>query len=173
MKLPLAFALVLVACAVPAVASVSGNFFSQLTAEERAAAGLDVLTEPQRAVLNLHADRWAADRSESLVRAARERAVAEVRAQLEHARRSEPGFDLAEPGTEPIRTRIVGDFSGWETGSTFRMENDQVWAVDGLVGRYTVTPRRAPRVDLKPDVAGVWHLHLVSESRAVRVKRLR
>lgn len=173
MKLHPVLAFILLAGTAPALASVRGDFVSNLTPAQRSAAGLDALSEPQLAALNLLAGRWAEMKCEPFVRDARERAVAEVRAQHAQAADRGPGFDLAEPGTEPIRTKIVGEFSGWETGSTFRMENSQVWAVEGFVARYEVSPRRSPRVDLKPDEAGVWHLHLVSEARAVRVKRLK
>jgi uncharacterized protein len=103
--LPLLCAVVL---APVAFASVSGNFVSNLSENERRVAGVDQLTEEQRAALNFLSDRWVELRSESFIRAEVARAVAEVRANLPAGKQ-----DAAAP-TDPIRKSLHGQ---WESAN--------------------------------------------------------
>ena len=162
--LPLVFA---IGSAAALSASVTGDFYSLLTEAERRTAGIDRLSEEQRAALNVLANRWVEQKAESAIHDARQRAIAEVRAELSAEAPATP------TAAEPVRTRLVGEFRGWETGTVFALANGESWAVDGPVAPRTFSARRSPVVELRPDAAGEWWLHLRSENAAVRVKRVR
>jgi hypothetical protein len=71
---------------------------------------------------------------------------------------------------EGIRTRIVGEFRGWDGNTVFRLENGQVWK-QRLPGQW-YHRANAPEVELSKNMMGFWMLRVVSADRAVGVTRV-
>jgi hypothetical protein len=69
-----------------------------------------------------------------------------------------------------IRTRIVGEFFGWDGDTLFRLENGQVWK-QRLPGQWYYRAN-APEVELSKNFMGYWMLRVVSADRAVGVTRI-
>lgn len=114
-----------------------------------------------------------AGQAEHQVARAREKAVAEVRAQVKAEEAKKVGFEAKAAPAEGFRTRIVGPFRGWSKGTVFPLENGQSWAVDGgSVEARHFTLRESPEVELKPAGFGSWKLYLLPEGLWVRVKRV-
>lgn len=148
------------------------GFWAALTPEQRAAAGIEHLTPAQRAALDALAERFVEAQTIHEVTAARERTRAEVKATLEAEKKARIGFEPGPTDLDAIRTRIMGEFRGWEKGTVFRLENGQIWAVaDNEIRAFAL--RRDPDVEIRPAAFGTWKLHLLPEGLWVRVKRVK
>lgn len=154
-----------------AAASVTGDFYDNLTPEQRRVAGVADLTPEQRAALSALADRWAAAKAEPAVAAASARAAAEVRAKVAEEERRQLGLERPPPADTVIRTRIRGAFRGWGKGTVFRLENGQSWAVADNDSR-AFPKRENPEVEIRPGGFGTWKLAVLPEGLWVRVKRV-
>ena len=71
---------------------------------------------------------------------------------------------------EGVRTRIVGEFRGWDGHTLFRLENGQVWK-QRLPGQWHYRASD-PEVELSKNSMGYWMLRVVSADRAVGVTRI-
>jgi hypothetical protein len=159
------------ALGVSAPASVTGNFYGNLTPAQRSAAGIADLTPEQQAALSALADRWAAEKAEPAVAAASARAAAEVRAKVAEEERRQLGLERPPPADTVIRSRLAGPFRGWGKGTVFRLENGQSWVVTDNDLR--AFPRRDnPEVEIRPGGFGTWKLAILPEGLWVRVKRV-
>lgn len=167
-RLPLLLALGL-AAGLPA--SVTERFYEHLTPEQRRAAGIENLTQPQRAALSALADEWVQAKAEPAIMAARAKAVAEVREEAKAEKKKKLGFVDAPSPEDVIRTRIAGPFRGWSKGTIFRLDNGQTWVVEDNDSRY-FPKREAAEVEIRPSSFGTWKLYLLPEGLWVRVKRV-
>jgi hypothetical protein len=69
-----------------------------------------------------------------------------------------------------IRTRIAGEFHGWDGDTLFRLENGQVWK-QRLRGQWSYRAI-APEVELSKNLMGYWMLRVLDADRAVGVTRV-
>lgn len=69
-----------------------------------------------------------------------------------------------------IRSRIVGEFRGWNGDTVFRLQNGQTWQ-QRIGGRWF---HRAtdPEVEVRRNMLGYWELRVVDADRSVGVKPL-
>jgi hypothetical protein len=140
------------------------RFTDRLTAEERKAAGLGLLTPEQLAVLDALVRR---DR-ESGEKRVREEVTREVKAQAKvEAQKEEDERQLAETR---VLSRIVGRYDGWEGSTVFKLENGQVWRQASPDVHY-VKSVESPAV-LIEKVYGGWRLYDQNGGwvRVVRIK---
>lgn len=72
---------------------------------------------------------------------------------------------------EGIRSRIIGEFLGWDGDTLFRLENGQVWK-QRLPG---IWHHRAtgPEVEVSKNFMGYWMLRVVDADRAIGVTRIK
>lgn len=161
------FVSLLLAGSIAAVASPTARFYDQLSPEAKRAAGIEELSPQQQAALSLLADEWVTTKAQSAINAARDRAVAEVRAE----KKSRVGFPDQPTAADAIRSRLQGTFRGWSRGTVFRLENGQVWVVDGPDSRH-FSARENVEVEIQPAAFGTWKLHVMPEGLWVRVKRM-
>ena len=124
-----------------------------MTAEEFSATGLQRLTPSELEALNRWLLRYTATEASEL-RQHGELVTEEVR-KVEQA---------------GIRTRIVGEFRGWDGDTLFRLENGQVWK-QRLPGQLHYRAN-APEVELRKNFMGYWMLHVLEADRAVGVTRV-
>lgn len=124
-----------------------------LTPEEFKAAGLDKLTPEEIDALN----RWL---------------VTYTAKDAPEVRRVDPVVkaEARKVEAEGIRTRIVGEFKGWEGNTVFRLENGQIWK-QRLPGRWYYRAE-SPEVELRKNLMGYWVMEVVAENHAIGVTRL-
>jgi len=158
------------------IAFATDGFWSQLTPEERAAAGLTTLTAEQRAALDRLADRHAKEGVRQAVTVAsaqvREEAKAELAKEIEKRDEARVGRALEEIVPTTVRTRIAGQFKGWNGKTLFRLENGQVWVQADHSDTYWVSPQPGPEVEVRQAGFGGWKLFVLPNERWVRVKRV-
>ena len=104
------------------------------------------------------------------------RAEAEAAAKARDKRPDEPSLlarakVLLTPGTEieytTVESRIVGEFQGWQRGTTFKLENGQRWQVTD--GDEYVHPRMtAPAAKIVPGMLGSFWLVVDGATRKVK-----
>ena len=152
-------------------ASVTEKFYEHLTPEQRRAAGIENLTEEQRAALSALADQWVQAKAEPAISAARAKAVAEVREEAKAEKKKKLGFSDTPTADDVIRSRISGPFRGWGKGTLFRLENGQSWVVEDSDSRF-FPKRDGAEVEIRPAAFGTWKLYLLPEGLWVRVKRV-
>lgn len=148
------------------VAGVQAAGFSSL--EERMsdsefrAAGLDRLSAQELAQLN----QWLRDQWPDGLPAAAAPAPSSAPAQDTRGLHSS-----SESG--PIVSRIDGTFTGWRTGTVFRLENGMVWETIGSIHPFSVSAIENPSVTISPAFMGSWLLKVDGFNTPVRVRRVR
>ncbi|EAQ96410.1 hypothetical protein [Congregibacter litoralis] len=70
-----------------------------------------------------------------------------------------------------VRSRIVGDFSGWTGKTIFRLENGQVWK-QRLSGRYPYRGPANPEVIINKNWAGFFKMTLVDVDKSIGVTQV-
>jgi hypothetical protein len=124
-----------------------------MTADEFSAAGLERLSPTELEALNRWLLRYTA-RQASELRQHNELITEEIR----------------KVEQEGVRTRIVGEFRGWDGDTVFRLENGQVWK-QRLPGNLHYRAS-APEVELSKNFMGYWMLRVLEADRAVGVTRI-
>jgi hypothetical protein len=71
-----------------------------------------------------------------------------------------------------IRSRLVGDFDGWDGKTLFTLENGQVWK-QRLSGRYRYDGPAEPMVVIDRNALGFYRLTMQDGGRSVGVTRVR
>jgi len=76
-----------------------------------------------------------------------------------------------EDNNVEVRSRIVGDFSGWSGRTVFRLANGQVWVQVDSSDRYWTPTVTNQEVVIRPSKIGGWKLYLGENGAWVRVRR--
>lgn len=124
-----------------------------MTPEEFEAAGLDKLSPAEIEALNRWVVRYTAHEAPEVRRQ-------DVVVKAEAAKADEAGF----------KTRIAGEFSGWDGDTIFRLQNGQIWK-QRLEGRWHYRAD-SPEVELRKNLMGFWVLKVVETDKSIGVKRL-
>lgn len=79
----------------------------------------------------------------------------------------------ANPGaSEPLESRLVGEFRGWRRGTVFELENGQRWQhVEGE--DYVTPPMAPPRVKITPGAFGTFWMKIEGVNAHVKVKPIK
>lgn len=126
----------------------------RLTAEQMRATGLDQLSAAQLALLN------------SLLNQERAEALGEARA----AERAVAAREAAA-AREPIESRILGRFGGWQRGTLLSFENGQQWRV--TEGELNIRAVESPRASVRPGMTGAWYLRVEGQTPVAKVTRVK
>lgn len=170
-----------------------GDFTTTLSAEERAAAGLEKLTPAELARLKALVERYKSGEVEVVQREAQQKvaaveqeaatkvAAAEAKAKeavVEEDKR-EPGWlkalvTLQRASDKPdaqaaLESKFATEFRGWRGNTVFTLENGQRWQVDGTE-EYVTPPQPAPKVRIKPGVFGTYWMEIEGVRPKVKVK---
>jgi hypothetical protein len=130
----------------------------RMTPEEFKAAGLDKLSPEELANLNAFLGRYNAKRVEEVKRA-EQNAVA--------------GFGgHTTPNNEPIVSRLIGRFDGWDGKTVFRLENGQIWQ-QSESGELAGVHMDAPMITIRPSFSGAWWLTAEGRKSQIKVKRIK
>lgn len=129
-----------------------------MSTTEQSQTGIDQLSPEQTAALNAWFERYL-----------REDAPAPAEAPAQTA--STIVTQSADRAVEIIRSRITGEFSGWEGNTRFVLENGQVWE-QRRPGRHRVR-LTAPEVTIQRNRFNAWELELVEDGASIGVRRVR
>jgi hypothetical protein len=150
---PLAGLALLLTGATSVAADESFPGFQRLMSEEEfRQSGLQKLSEQELDALNQWLIRYTAGEAEVLKETS------------EAVREAEKNYE--------VESTIVGEFSGWDGETIFRLANGQVWQ-QRLSGRYPYRGPANPAVRISKNWAGFYKLTLIEEDRSVGVTRLR
>lgn len=156
--------LVLLSLALPFPLFAQQQFASleeQMTGEEFRAAGLEKLSPDELATLN----DWIRARSLATLDAPRYTTTGS----LSSGSAEKP--DIEKMPREPIVTRIVGPFSGWDGQTVFKLENGMIWAQADKNKFYT-QEMQSPTVTIEPALFGAWKLTVEGSNEDCRVERI-
>ena len=157
-------ALMLVVVSISAIAQTSTvPLEKRLTTEQMQATGLNTLSAKQLALLN----QLLQEQTSQAVAVAVEKNTEEVKA-------SAPVAPMAVPvlSNEPFKSRIIGTFGGWQTGTVFTLENGQLWQVNKGNAKLP-KPLNDPAVDVKISLVGKWYFELSEDLPRAMVTRIK
>lgn len=135
----------------------------RLTTEQMQATGLNTLSAKQLALLN----QLLQEQTTQAIEVAVEKNTAEVKA-------STPVAPMAVPvlSNEPFKSRIIGSFGGWQTGTVFTLENGQQWQVNKGNAKLP-KPLNDPTVDVKISLVGKWYFEFNEDLPRAMVTRIK
>jgi len=155
---PLLFA-ILIACTLPAFAQQ--GIEQQMTPEEFKAAGLDKLSADELSRLNAWLNRTI---STETVKAA-----TEAKKKVEDDNRGFFNFG----STEPVVSKMTGEFRGFARGREYTLENGHVWKQidDASLAGVRLS---APEVRITPSLVGnTWYLAVTGYNTRAKVQRIK
>lgn len=120
-----------------------------MTAEEFAASGIGRLSEEEVAAINQWLVRYTAQDAAEVAR--NSEAVEEVR-------------------NAAIRSRIDGQFNGWNGPTRFHLQNGQIWQTNSeRVYRYSAVD---PEVEITRNWMGIYRMRIVDTDQSIQVRRV-
>jgi hypothetical protein len=152
------------------------KFTDRLSAEEKKAMGLELLSPEQVAALNAAVQR---DRQQGAVQVReqtkaelREEVKAQVKAEVKQQAKAEVRTELQKQREAETRvlSRVLGKYSGWDGATQFKLENGQIWRQAEPAVFYTKPVENAAVLIEK--VYGGWRLYDQGGGwvRVVRIK---
>jgi hypothetical protein len=147
---------------------LAANGFSsleeQMTGKEFKAAGLEKLSPQELAALN----DWI--RSHSLGSLAVAKTTSPVVTASEDIdRRGLPSDDGEDDS--PIESRIIGNFSGWDGQTVFKLENGMIWVQDDK-DKFHIKEVRNPAVTIEQGLFNSWKLSIEGHKDDCKVRRI-
>lgn len=153
-----------------AAAADAPSLEERMTADEFRETGLDTLTPAQRAALDAWLERKGCSATSAATALAAPSDNGATAAPIADTRGLRP---TALDEESDITSRVLGRFTGWESGAVFELENGQVWrSVDGGSSLRGVN-LRDPRVTIRKGLMGGWRLKVEGYNASVRVERVR
>lgn len=159
---PIAFALLaaLAFAALPAAAQQQ-PIEREMSPQEFKAAGLDKLSAEELAALNA----WLGRKIDTVA----DTAAQQAKKKVEDENRGFFNFG----STEPVVSRITGEFRGFARGREYTLDNGQVWRQTDdaeLVGARATNPE----VRINPSLAGnIWYLAIKGYNTRAKVERVK
>ena len=143
-------ALLLALTALPVFSADAPDIRELMTAEEFSASGLSRLSDEEFDVVNRWLERYSGQ------------AVAEM---------SSTSSALKSADSYTIRSRIDGEFSGWNGPTRFPLKNGQVWETKST-RRYSYSATD-PEVEITRNWIGTYRMRILDTDKAINVKRIR
>jgi hypothetical protein len=84
-----------------------------------------------------------------------------------------PQPDKKEAEISSIRSRLRGEFGGWEPGAMFTLENGQVWKCVGDDRAFYPDVSANPEVVISKSYLGAYWMEITAIGRKVKVKRVK
>ncbi len=142
--------LLLALATLPAFSADEVDIRELMTAEEFAASGLSRLSSEEFDVVN----RW--------LRRYSGQAAAETKS---------AGFGVNELDRNTVRSRIDGEFTGWNGPTRFPLKNGQVWETQST-RRYSYSATD-PEVEITRNWIGSYRMRILDTGKSIGVKRIR
>ncbi len=140
--------------ALPALAQSFSTVEERMSAADFHAAGLDKLSAEELAALNT----WLRDHVGD--------GTASTTPVIDRT-----GF-APDHETSEVRSRLVGEFHGWDGKTTFHLENGQVWQQVGS-DTWSGVKLDNPRVTIETGFLGSWRLKVEGYNTTTKVRRVR
>ena len=145
----------------PCAASAQDALQDKMMPAEFKAAGLDKLTPAELASLNA----WLQGKVTEETR----KAASEARKEVEQKNRG--FFDFGS--SEPIVSRLKGDFAGFGNGKRYLLENGQEWRQADNAKLHGVR-KSNPEITIRPSLIGnAWYLTVDGYNTRTRVERIK
>jgi hypothetical protein len=141
-----------------------------MTGKEFAAAGLDKLTQAELGALNAWIRSHSLGTLDTPPSAAAAAAIAAPDSTVAGGDRRGLASDDSDDDT-PIRSRIVGEFEGWDGQTVFKLENGMIWIQDDN-DKFYVEDIENPVAVIESGMFGSWHLHIEGHKSECKVKRI-
>jgi len=142
-------ALLLMLAALPAFSADDPNIRDLMTAEEFAASGLGRLSNDEMDAVNRWLVRYTAQDAAEMIS-------------------SSPA--VKEVSRATLRSRIDGEFTGWNGPTRFTLKNGQVWETRST-RRYSYSAVD-PEVEITSNWLGISRMRLLDTDRAITVRRV-
>lgn len=150
----------------------------QMTGKEFMATGLSKLTPEELDALN----EWIRSHSLGTLDAPRATAAATAAVAADTAAASVPDSEVAggdrrglndksSRDDPPIRSKILGEFKGWDGQTIFKLENGMIWVQDDR-DKFYVRDIENPVAVIEPGMFDSWHLHIEGYNSECKVKRI-
>ena len=152
----------------PMALRAEAPFTRTLTPEQFRAAGLDQLSAEQLAALDALVAARATPAEPSAPGARRLESPDSQSVPLE----ARVGRKEARVEQRRISSRLEGTFSGWRSGTIFRLANGQRWVSVDNSSYEAVPPRESPAVEVIPALMGTYFLRIDGVGVRCRVKLL-
>jgi hypothetical protein len=143
-------ALIMMLATLPALSADDPNIRELMTTQEFAASGLSRLSNDEMDAIN----RWLA------------RYTAQDAAEMLN---SSPA--VSEIESAGIKSKIDGEFSGWNGPTRFPLKNGQIWETRST-RRYNYSAVD-PEVEITRNFLGIYRMRLVDTGKAINVRRIR
>ena len=164
MKRFLAFLIAITASLGLLAASGFSSLEEQMTGKEFEAAGLEKLSPQELSALN----EWI--RSHSLGSLAVAKTASPVVVASEDIdRRGLPSDDGENDA--PVESRIIGNFSGWDGQTVFKLENGMIWVQDDK-DKFHIKEVQNPAVTIKQGMFNSWKLSIEGHKDDCKVRRI-
>jgi hypothetical protein len=155
------------------VASAASDGFStleeQMTGKEFSAAGLGKLTPEELSALNAWIRRHSLATLDAPAAAA---AVASAGAAPDAENIDRRGLPSDPKDDEqPITSRLVGTFSGWDGQSVFKLENGMIW-VQADRDKFYIKEVENPALTITPGMFNAWYLSIDGYAKKCKVRRI-
>ena len=124
----------------------------QMTGSEYSASGLDKLTPEELAALN----NWIRNRSVATLDLPRSGGTVPSGSDQPDQR----GFEnkaIADMDDAPVKSRIKGNFSGWDGSTVFVLENGMIWEQDDN-DKFYIGEVANPEITIEPGMFKSWRL---------------
>lgn len=160
----IALALIALCCIAPVGAQDAYRPIEERMPEAvRQASGVAEMSREQLAALNA----W--------LQQEREQQSVAVRERIEEERKGFGGLFSIGKDVEPIVSKLVGEFRGWDPNTVFTLQNGQRWQVFDTPAYYV--PKRSamqePAVSISPSPMGAWRIQVENHSVRAKVRRLK
>ena len=155
-------ALLLATCPLFAQSQAAPPIERQMSADEFKAAGLDKLSAEELARLNAWLSRNAPDKA--AIEQAREEGRQEV------VKKHKGFFDFGDG--QPITSRLVGEFKGFDAKRQYTLENGEVWQQTDATTLYGVRGTNLP-VTIRPGALGAGWMRVEGSGVQAQVKRIK
>ena len=143
-------ALIMMLATLPALSADDPNIRELMTTQEFAASGLSRLSNDEMDAIN----RWLA------------RYTAQDAAEMLNISPA-----VSEIESAGIKSKIDGEFSGWNGPTRFPLKNGQIWETRST-RRYNYSAVD-PEVEITRNFLGIYRMRLVDTGKAINVRRIR
>ena len=143
-------ALIMMLATLPALSADDPNIRELMTTQEFAASGLSRLSNEGFDIVN----RWLMRYSSQTV---------------DEINSTSPAAEEIDSYT--IRSRIDGEFTGWNGPTRFPLKNGQVWETNST--RHYSYPGTDPEVEITRNWIGSYRMRLLDTGKSINVKQIR